>query len=99
MIVDGAYLPANAPRSRIRPERPDCTRPGLPVVAIVGAQEATVEEAVTAVDGPALELTASKADRSPSSSTVQSPPCARTREVRQAASKPARLRGRPRFPS
>ena len=62
VIVDGAYLPANALAVEFDLNVQIARDLGLPVVAIVGAQEATVEEAVTAVDVARTELTASKAD-------------------------------------
>ena len=62
VIVDGVYLPANALSVEFDLNVQIARDLGLPVVAIVGAQEATVEEAVTAVDVARTELLASKAD-------------------------------------
>jgi len=62
VIVDGVYLPANALAVEFDLNVQIARDLGLPVVAIVGAQEATVEEAVTAVDVARTELLASKAD-------------------------------------
>lgn len=62
VIVDGVYLPANALSVEFDLNVQVARDLGLPVVAIVGAQEATVEEAVTAVDVARTELLASKAD-------------------------------------
>lgn len=62
VIVDGVYLPANALSVEFDLNVQIARDLGLPVVAIVGAHEATVEEAVTAVDVARTELLASKAD-------------------------------------
>jgi len=62
VIVDGVYLPANALSVEFDLNVQIARDLGLPVVAIVGAQEETVEEAVTAVDVARTELLASKAD-------------------------------------
>lgn len=62
VIVDGVYLPANALAVEFDLNVQVARDLGLPVVAIVGAHEATVEEAVTAVDVARTELLASKAD-------------------------------------
>lgn len=62
VIVDGVYLPANALSVEFDLNVQVARDLGLPVVAIVGAHEATVEEAVTAVDVARTELLASKAD-------------------------------------
>ena len=78
VIVDGVYLPANALAVEFDLNVQVARDLGLPVVAIVGAQEATVEEAVTAVDvgthrtAPHLRQTCSQ-----SSSAVQNPNCAK----------------------
>ena len=62
VIVDGVYLPANALSAEFDLNVQVARDLGLPVVAIVGAHEASVEEAVTAVDVARTELLASKAD-------------------------------------